>query len=338
MGKVDFYNDNANRAYPFVTGTVHSRPPGVPLTVKDLPNGLIVDAGFLMGLQSGYDAELHEVYLHEIRRQGTTFFIEFRSTAPGLFERPLIFTREIGDNTYAVEYVDNFQEPVSSESASSSFSASGSEGPCPPEPLWSGFLVTGKLSAFETALPADDEITRTDDDDGLLEPALIQSMVVGYIDSLNVANNDRTRVTAPEDCPPVVWDYPTDIVYVRDTCIRGDVRLRPGFNTIIVQNQFENSLTITPSVGAGAGQPCESVPLFNGEMPPDDSILLEGGPTCGDVLRSINGKSGRVIEFLAEQGVTISPDPENHRLTINVDMTGLALCYESDVSQVSEQL
>lgn len=341
MGKIDWYNDNANRSYPFVNGTVDYQPPSAPPTVKDLPNGIVVDAGFLMGLQSGFDHELHEVFLQEIRREGSTFFLEFRSDAPGLFERPLTFTREVGDETYLAEFVDNFQEPVTSVSGSVSYSASGSGGECPEEPLWSGFIVTGKISALEALLPLDGVVTRTDTDDGLIEPALIQSMVASYVDSLNVANNDRTRVTAPEGCPPVTWDYPTNIIFIRDTCIRGDVRFQEGFNTLITQNNFDNSVVIAPSLGAGAGLPCETVPLFDGETPPItgvDSSLLEGGATCGDILRSINGKPGRVLEILAQQGVVITPIPASNKLVINVDMTGLALCYDSDVSEVSESL
>ena len=120
MPQIDFYNDNENRAYPFVLETVDMRPPAVPPTIEDLPNAVAVDAGFMMGLQSGFDAALHDVWLHEIRREGTTFFLEFRSDAPGLFERPLIFVRTTGDLDFTIEYVDNFSDPVTSLSVSES--------------------------------------------------------------------------------------------------------------------------------------------------------------------------------------------------------------------------
>jgi hypothetical protein len=44
------------------------------------------------------------------------------------------------------------------------------------------------------------------------------------------------------------------------------------------------------------------------------------------------------LEILAQQGVVITPVPAENKLIINVDMTGLALCYDSDVSEVSESL
>jgi hypothetical protein len=337
MGKIGWYNDNANRSYPFVKGTVDAQPPAVPKTIADLPDGIIVDAGFLMGLKSAFDHELHEAYLHEIRREGSMFFLEFRSDAPGLFERPLIFTREVGDPDYQLEFVDNLNEPVTSESESG-FSASGSGEPCGPEPLWSGFVVTGKLSALEELLPADDAVVRLATTDGLIEPALIQSLVQSYVDSLSVANNDRTRVTAAENCDEVTWPHPTDIVFVRDECVRGDVRLKAGFNAVIQQNPFDNLITIGAITGAGEGEVCEQVPLFDGESPPDDSVLLEGGPLCNEAVRSINGVGGRLLDIMAGLGAVVTPDPENNKVIVNMDMTGLALCFVSDVSEVSESI
>ena len=339
MGKIGWYNDNANRSYPFVKGTVDAQPPAVPKTVVDLPDGIIVDAGFSMGLKSAFDHELHEIFLHEIRREGSMFFLEFRSDAPGLFERPLIFTREVGDPDFQLEFTDNLNEPVTSESESG-FSASGSGGPCDAEPLWSGFIVTGKLSELEKLLPADDTVVRTDDTDGLVEPALIQSLVQSYVDSFTVANNDRTRVDAPENCDEVTWPHPIDIIFIREECVRGAIRLKSGFNATIQQDPFDNAIAIGAIAGAGEGQVCDQVSLFDGESPPDggDSVLLEGGPLCNEAIRSINGVGGRLLDIMAGLGVVVTPDPENNKVIVDVDMTGLSTCFVSDVSEVSESI
>ena len=333
MGKIGFYNDSANRSYPFVKGTVDQKPPAAPPTIADLPDGILVDAEFLMGLRSGFDHELHEAFLHEVSRIGSTFFLEFRSDAPGLFGESLIFTRDVGDPDHQIEFVDNFSVPATSES----FSASGSGGVCDPEPLWSGFIVTGKVSELEALLPVPGTVMRAGSD-GLIEPALIQSLVDSYVDTLNIANNDRTRVTASQGCSDVTWPHPIDIIFVRDTCIRGVVKLKPGFNVTIQQNEFDNSLEVATVAGAGEGAVCDQVPLFEGESPPDggESLLLEGGLLCNETVRSINGVGGKFLDFMAGLGATIIPDPNNNKIIVDLDMAGLALCFVSDVSEVSE--
>jgi hypothetical protein len=329
MSKPGFYNDNAARAYPFVKGTVNTQPPTVPATVVDIPNDIVVDAGFLVGLKSQFDAETHEIYLEEIRREGSQFFFEFRSDAPGLFQRPLTFMRAVGDEDELLEFTDNFEDPVVSVSASG-FSASGSTPECDPEPLWSGFLVTGSMTAIATLLPSDDTIARVDSGDALIEPALIRSMVTGYVDSLQVANNDRTRVTAADGCPEVTWTHPTDIIFLRETCIRGDVRFKAGFNSYVQQSDIDNLIEIGALAGAGEGQPCEEVPLFDGEDSASDGDFLGGGLACGETVRSINGVGGRLMNILSGAGASITPDPNNNRVIINLDMSGLALCYTSE--------
>jgi hypothetical protein len=337
MGKIGFYNDNANRAYPFVKGTVNMRPPGAPPTIVDTPHSLVVDAGFIMGLDSGFDAGLHDVYLHELRREGSTFFFEFRSDAPGLFNKPLIFTRDVGDPEYMLDFVDNDDEPMSS----CSFSPDGSGArDCEPTALWSGFLVTGDIAELEALLPAPDTISRAADTDGIIEPALIQNLADSYVDSLNIANNDRTRVDASEGCNAVTWPHPINIIFCRDLCVRGETRLKPGFNAVIEHNEFDNALEIGATSGAGEGPVCDEVPLFTGESPPvgATNTLFEGGEECNEVVRSINGVGGKFLDLLATTGVSIVPDPENHKIVVDIDMAGLALCFTSADSEVSEQI
>jgi hypothetical protein len=338
MAKIDWYNDNANRSYPFIRETVDQRPLAVPPTIENLPDGVIVDCGFLMGLQSGFDHALHDVFLQEIRREGTTFIYEFASDAPGIAGQPLLFSREVGSEDYQIEHADNFDIPVVSESASVSVSDSASAEPgeedCPPEPLWSGFLVTGQMEVLEALLAPGESIERIDIG-GTIEPALIQSLVDSYIDSFNLGNNDRTRVDAPEGCPPVEWPHPIDQIFVNRACLRGPVRLKPGFNTDIIQRTLTNELTIGASVGAGEGEPCEQVPLFDGESPPvgGESQLFEGGPLCNETVKSINGIGGRLMTLNPGRGVTITPDPESNRLVVDVNMLGLAVCFVSEESE-----
>lgn len=330
MPKLDFYNDNANRAYPFIKETVDQRPPAVPPTIENLPDSIIVDCGFLMGLQSEFDPKIHDVFLQEIRREGSTFIYEFASNAPELIDQPILFSREAGTDDYQIEHVDNFNVPVVSDSVSDSVLEVGTED-CPPEPLWSGFLVSGKMPDLESLLPGNDTIERVDDG-GTVEPALIQSLVGSYIDSFNLANNDRTRVDAPENCPPVTWPHAINQIFVQRECLRGPIRLKPGFNAEIIQRTFNNELTITAEVGGGEGEPCDQVPLFDGESPPVGGVsqLLEGGPLCNETIKSINGIGGKIMSLLAGRGVTITSVPSKNKVVVDVNMTGLAVCFESE--------
>jgi hypothetical protein len=329
MPKIGWYNDNANRSYPFIRETVDEQPLAVPPTIENLPDAVIVDCGFIMGLQSGFDSALHDVFLQEIRREGSTFIYEFMSDAPELAGQTLLFSREAGSEDYQVEHVDGFNDPATS--VSDSVSESESESDCLEEPLWSGFLVTGKMSVLESLLPGDDSIERVDNG-ATVEPALIQSLVTAYIDSFNLANNDRTRVTAAENCPPVTWPHSTDQIFTHQACMRGPVRLKPGFNAEVAQSTIDNEMVISADVGIGEGEPCEQVPLFDGESPPvgGDSQLLEGGPLCNETIRSINGTGGRITSLLAGRGVTITPFPAINKLVVDVNMAGLAICYEAE--------
>ena len=94
----------------------------------------------------------------------------------------------------------------------------------------------------------------------------------------------------------------------------------------IDQNAFDNSITITPRVGAGEGQPCDEVPLTAAETAPAGSTLLSGGPTCNEVIRTINGIPGPHYTILAGTGVTVAADTtDTHRLNVDPHLLGLEL-------------
>lgn len=323
-----FFNENANRAYPFVLGTV-DRPASGPTTTLNLPNGLIVDTGFILGPKSRFKTESHSVYLVRLRRVGDYFFYDFESDAPALFGVTLTFTRHVADENYLAEFTDSGDVGLSE---SSLVAGSISEGPCD-EPLWSGFLVTGVMAEAELLLPSDGEITRGVEA-STVEPALLQNLSESYVVKIGIANDDRIRTTAPEDCPELVFPGPVDVIHVAAHCIVGDVVIKPGYNCLVTQNLVERSLTIAAAPGAGAGQPCEEVPLYPGEIAPVGSRLLEGGPRCNEVLRSLNGIGGRQFSLIAGQGVTINSVPADHRIVIDIDMLGLAFC--DGISHVSE--
>ncbi len=98
--------------------------------------------------------------------------------------------------------------------------------------------------------------------------------------------------------------------------------------------QKPNGIILLAGVGLGEGEPCYEVQLFPTEIPPDGSILLEGGPSCDQTLRSFNGVGGSLFNLIAGNGVTITSVSEDNRLIIDVNLSGLAVKYQ--VSAVSE--
>lgn len=324
MPTPNWLNQNANRSFPFLKDSV-GQSDG-PLTLTQLPDDIIVDAGFVMGPQSGFTNGEHRVYLNRLYRSGDFFYFEFETDAPYAHEALLTFTRHVDD-------ADRLTEHLNSGQTGTSVSGSTSEQDCD-EPLWSGYLVTGSIASLVLLLPVDGAIAR-EDESAILEPALIQNLAESYVTSIALANDDRTRVTAPDDCDDVVFPYETGVVFVKERCLQGEILLKAGYNAIVRQEAGDNSLTFGAGVGRGEGEPCGELTLFDEEIPPDDSNLLTGGPQCNEVLRSVNGRGGRLFNLIASTGVTITPVPDENRLLIDVDMSGLALCFNS-VSHISE--
>lgn len=313
-------NENANRKFPFLVGTTAT-----------LPDSTIADFGCLMGLDAQYEAGEDDVFLYAIVRTGSSFTFDFRTTTSGLSNHRLVFTRTLSDARYTTEFVD-----------ATTISAPDDDGNCDYGAIWSGYLVTGDLADLASILPSGNTMARTGNS-FVIEPALVQDLAGGFVRSINLANDNRTRVASPEGCRPLCWDndQDTSVLFVNDRCITGMPRFAEGYNCSITQNDSENSITIGAIVGAGAGEPCEEVPLFEDEAPPTGSTLLTGGLTCQEAIRSINGVGGRLFTVNGGVGVTVTPLPDEHKLVIAIDMQSLAVCAtfedtpDSDCSDTS---
>ncbi len=322
MASPDWFNQNANRAYPFVPPSV-SRP-GTG-EVRNLPRAAVVDAGFLLGTGAGFDAGEHEIRLARVRRAGAFVYFEFEGTAPAMYGSPLVFRRAVTAAGYETDDSDS--------AAEYGLSLTNPDEECL-EPLWSGFLTTGDVAGLGLA---DGETWEGGDGQGLVEPALVQNLSGTYVASVNLANDDRTRAEGPEGCDALSWPVPPEPLYLNAACLRGVVQFAPGYNAVIDQSDPDNRITFRAEVAAGAGQPCNEVPLYPGEAPPAGGTLLSGGPACREVLRSVNGVGGRLFNFLAGLGFQITAVPGENKVVVDCNFAGLALCPE-DVSSVSESV
>jgi hypothetical protein len=309
MPRPPWFNENRNRSYPFLHPTT-GRKSGTSL--RRLPNDAIVDCGFVFGALSGFAGE--PTYLARVRRHGTRFFFDFACDATLLFGHYLTFEADLGDPLYRVQHSD------SPEKHGDSLSDTICD-----EALWYGFVVFGDLAAL-AGLLADGHALSRADNDTTLEPAVLQSLDRSYVKSFALANADRTRVDAADDCPPIAWPAGDPKVRLWSRCLQGTILVRPGFNATLRQNTQSNTLTFGASVGAGEGQACDEVPTFTGETPPAGSTLLEGGPTCNEVLRSVNGIGGPVLKISGGNGVEIVPVTNQNKVIIDINGIGLAAC------------
>ena len=332
MARPNFFNENMGRTFPFLEDFQEiqeelaesislSMSGGIIYDMQLLPNDAIVDFGCNIGIRAAYDPDAHIVYLAEVRRQQSNFVFEFRCTSPDLADRILLFSRPIADTDYATEYNESVNVGLE-------FSQSLSE--CGDDSDWDGYLSTGTMETLATILTAEGDKLKGDEAVAIVEPALIRSLQGTFIRSISLANADRTRAENPSGCPELAWPFTIQPVYIARECLTGPIRIVEGYNTEVDQSDVDNSLTINAALGGGAGEPCVEVPVFPSEAPAIGDSVLTGGPKCNEVIRSINGVGGRVLDVLSGAGVSITSDPDNSRIYVDFDMNNLALCFDGE--------
>lgn len=315
MPRAGFYNDNEYRAYPFVMKKAYA-------SAQEFPAATIVDCGFIMGLDSAYDAATHAIYLHSVARTEDSFEFVFKTNAPGAADLPITFVYDLN----AQEWDTNFAE--SAPNTADNF--------CAEEPAWDGFIVVGRLDELKELLPAvgvitfyaPTLITAEDTPDYTVEPARAQSLVRSYVRSIGVANYARPRVP---DCgessssTTPMEDSEREII-VHSTCIRGNIKLKAGYNCAIRQPNNTNTLTVTAfrrdrGVTEAETEICQygsELPLIPGQVPPEGRPFLSGGPACDELITSINGVGGNNVVIAADAGIQIVSLGDN---SIKIDVT-----------------
>lgn len=325
MSRPNWFNENEGRTFPLIQNFQENLEisestslidAGI-FSISQLPNSAVVDFGSTMGPLSFYEEGTHVVYLFEVRREDPNYVFEFRSTAPGLVGYSLVFTRSITSTDFAVEYSEATNSPLTSVSPN-----------CPEVAHWSGYMVNGDLLSLAATLTTDGQKLFGGFDEAVIEPALNRNLVDSFVNSINLANSDRTRATNPVTCIGVSWPFSLEPIYVMQNCLSGSIRWKEGFNCIITQNDSDNSITIAAFVGGGAGAPCDEIPVFTGEVPPTDGTVLTGGPSCNEVIRTINGIGGRVLDLFSGDGVTITSEPDSNLIILDVDTKNLAVCFD----------
>lgn len=288
MPEYGFYDHNDQIAYPLVTSGDLSLIGG-----GNLPRRGISDAGFLLGLDSGFVAGTHNVTLYSVERVGFTLRFDFRCDAPGLSGYRWLF--EISTLVQTGSIIEIDVTPVPSGS--------------PDYDLGRGFLVVGNLKDLAELSPGVHRLAVPP----AIEPALLQSLVNTFARTFNLANKARR-------CPPVCSESPpspsapTTFSAAQD--LYGGLMFKEGYNSRILINENQGSIEFGAVIGAGAGRTCEDIIIDEGGM----HIGEECAP-CDDFIRSINGRAtddGKLL-ITGGPGVVVVNDPTGHKVTVTFE-------------------
>jgi hypothetical protein len=315
MSAPGWYNANQSRSYPIVG------PGPILMTRNDLvslvlPATVLVDAGFLA--QAGNITCV--MYLAEIRRISATRF-QFRvgSTVPELADWSFQQDRDLSLDP-------EFTPRWSSAMGGTSSVCDSLVG----DLLWDGFLTTGQLQDLVPLLTVGQSLTGSPETTAF-EPSSIQWLAGTRLQSINLANEDRTRWTASPSCGGTGLD-PGRQYLVAGRCLSGPLELIPGYNCVITQTDRNATLTIGAQVGGGLGVPCREVPLTPSEAELPDNVLLSGGPSCSEAINRINGLVGPELSLVGGQGVQIQPSTvDESGLVVDVNLFDVEVC--GDASQ-----
>lgn len=301
MAELNFLNTGDYIRYPLVEGDDFSFNEG-----GELPRRGMSDAGFLLGLLSEFNIDTDIVYLHSIVVDVNTVTFDFRSDAVGLLEWRWLYVFDVNAPFGCTAYSD--AEPIL--------------GGLPDAARGSGFLTIGTLSDI-VALGVG---TYTLSELCPVEPALLQSLIDSYVNTISIAND-------PRRCPPGCCNnssssgqsessssspLPTGDAFIYATGLVGAVKLKEGYNVDLIMSELDNSIEINARVGGGAGEPCEDIIIDEHGFQPGNSCA-----TCDGYVKSVNGVAAVGGKIVLNGSAGISVEGEENELVVTVDVEKL---------------
>lgn len=306
MPRPGFYNDNEYRAYPFVYRSDYIGPA--------LSNAAVVDCGIIMGLDSEFAHAQHAVWLASVTREAGVLRFELATDAPNAAALPLVF--ECPEN--GAEWTTSFAATAPAASA-----------PCALEPVWEGFLVTGPLDDLLAQLADNGNALTFPIKERALEPGRVQSLVKSYVRSINLGNLPRVRALPPSNCQEEGDPADPRAIVVNAQCLRGNLRLKEGYNCSIKQATPFNELRISAQLRAGDTDFAElcahggELPLYAGEPFDEETGFFSGGPACNQVISTLNGIGGGSVNIIGGTGITVTTNTETNTVVIALAQNNL---------------
>lgn len=302
MAERDFYNVNERIAYPFVTGDSFLLLP----TTQELPKSAVVDAGFIMGQASGFEAGTHTLYLHSVEVLAASSTFDIRSAAPGFLTYRFLFSIPSTSSNQTVAYVG--ATPI----------AGGAED----TDVGYGFLVFGDVAAIMALGVGVHTVSGT----CRIEPGLIHSEYDTAVTSVNVANAARC---CPESCSreaesssssgPSTTPCDVNSVFVYEASMVGDILFKEGYNAIVALDEATNAIKFDARVGYGEGEPCSDIRIEGDGT--GGFLSGEWCAPCDEYIQSINGQTipdGNLI-LVGGSGISIEPDVDNCRVIVRLN-------------------
>lgn len=306
---MSFLADNEHRHYPFQDKEM----------AWPLPKSFLVDLFLRFGPSVDYVPSLNPVSLSYCAHIGSEVVVQLSTSA---LEAPIV-----------VNIPDNVAEFTIVRSSSDGEEGTSSDGlsVCDSAWEWEISLVVGKIQDLVDYL--DTFGPQTDSSQTIvLEPSRIQSTNSSFVRTVSIFNEDRTRAQTPNGCDPLPIPPRPDNPFFAGTACNQSLLVKEGFNISIAQIRSSNSLRFSAGVGSGEGPSCEGVVLFPGETVYPETGTLDGALTCSDVIGSINGVSQKNFTLTVGTGVSLTLDPDNNKITVNFDLSGLAVCPPDVIS------
>jgi len=305
MAELEYYDVNEVRKYPFVA--INAITLAGPIVVAD---NTVLDCGFSMGPLSDFHAGVSDgnptniIYLIGVERIDEIYMdFVFSADSTQMAGRDIRF-RRAKDDPYGCTTFSEF-----------------TGGPN----YGSGFLVTGNVISLFDALP-EGSFVGFAGDIPVIEPSCLTVRRGHGMTKLIIGNLGRT--IAPNCCDesPAA---PIDGVHVVHEGLTGAITLAGGYNMTTAVTPSRNSIVIQAAVGAGLGEPCSEITNYEGEESP--GLAMSGGPWCGDLITTINGKPASdngVVAIYGERGIVATPDPANHKINILASLSNTIACEE----------
>lgn len=326
MSRPGFYNDNEYRAYPFVYNSA----------ADVLPTSAVVDAGFVMGLDANYDEQIDYVWLERVTRVCSTGRIEFRFVFRATGVSPAItFVRVApgGGQPPTIEWATEYAQSAAS-------------GACGDEPVWSGFMVSGRLNDLAARMETDFGVPDTSagpithelvfaDTQYRVEPARMQNLRKAYLRSISLGN--YTRAASPTCSDGAAIQLPSKTVIVNKRCMQGNLLFKEGYNCQIIQKTRNNSINIGAVKGSGTPEDAElcanagEIPFSPDEQRPLEvaaadgkpavrSKFLSGGPACKDLIFTINGIGGSNVNLIGGTNFNVLGPDQDETATLHLNI------------------
>jgi len=309
MPALPFYSENLVRAYPFVEQNI-TNARSMTFSgggTRNLPDNAIVDFVAMLSVGVNFNPQTDNVYLYEISRVDNFLVFVFRFTGEDSNIVELRFTRQVSSSSSAnyTEFIQEYTEVAGTKA----------------------WLTTGHLDNLTSILDSTGKYLRRADQEIKILPARIQLMYSSFVSEINIANSPRT--IAPDFCLP---NISSSAYVINDENITGEVRFKPGYNSIVTQNNVTNTLEFEAKKGEGEGEPCGEIMLSPAEDRPYGSKLFSGGPQCGELVKTINGVQGPKITFIPGHGIDFVQDIDTHTIYVVPSMRNLAICLDDSQS------